>query len=133
MYVTEFYAWMKEKKTVEHLDKVIYIICSKRILDQCYGTISEKVYEAEGEKIFAVREILGEYVKEKLGKPFTELECREVTSEFVEGYKNFLRSKFSEDKKKYNTNARMSGLKLIFDYARHLKIADIPYCFCKNS
>ena len=127
MYATEFYAWLKEQKKVEHLDKVIYIVCTKRLLDQCYETISESVRKSEGEKIFAIQETLGEYVEEKLGRPFPEIECREVTSEFVEGYKSFLHSKYPEDKKKYNTNARIGGLNLILEYARKLNIADIKF------
>ena len=43
MYSTDFYAWRNEGTKVEHIDKVIYIIASERLIDCQYV----KIYEGQ--------------------------------------------------------------------------------------
>ncbi|HJI18921.1 MULTISPECIES: hypothetical protein [Bacteroidales] len=130
MYSTDFYAWRNEGTKVEHFDKVIYIIASERLIDCLYGKISEGQSIDEAKNIQAVRETMDEYVKKKFKKPFEEVRCEEVESDFIEGYKNYLRSKNIESMDKPDVFSIEQTLEWIIDRASELKIADIPYS-CK--
>ena len=83
---------------------------------------------------FLVERITGrsmdEYVKKKFKKPFEEVRCEEVESDFIEGYKNYLRSKNIESMDKPDVFSIEQTLEWFIDRASELKIADIPYS-CK--
>lgn len=127
MYSNDFYAWRNEGITVEHFDKVIYIIATERIIGSLYGEKDERRLIDEARNIQAVRETMADYVENKLERTFEEIRCEEIHSDFIESYKGDLRSKNLESKNELDTLSIEQTLEWIINRARELKIADIPY------
>lgn len=82
--------WRKQGKKAETLDQAMYILLNEITKRSLLGQVPREICDDEIEDICSLRESFEEFTREKLGTSFDEIKCEEITSDFLEAYREFI-------------------------------------------